>query len=382
MITAMCGGHDFFVGASAEPLTVLELERRFLMTGAGIPGPSLSASSGDGATATAVHSPGGPEPQAASGPVVALKPVDAVEIVIVMDGSVDYLLAGAEGVARFPLAYDQFADRQQLMAEHGFSALVTVESGGTRSSVLYDGGLTSQALGRNLDVMEIDTRELRAIAVSHGHADHHGGLEALFNRPGRLKLPLLIHPDAWRDRKIVFPTGNEVHLPPPSRADLEREDVSVVEEPGPSLLVDDTFLVSGQVERVTPFEKGFPIHYAYLNGVWEQDPLVNDDQNLIVNVKDKGLVVVSGCSHSGAINVLKNAQRLTGEQRIAGFIGGLHLSGAAFEPIIEPTVDALIAMHVARVVPAHCTGWKAVHAIARTMPEAFVQPSVGTRLRF
>jgi 7,8-dihydropterin-6-yl-methyl-4-(beta-D-ribofuranosyl)aminobenzene 5'-phosphate synthase len=158
--------------------------------------------------------------------------------------------------------------------------------------------------------------------------------------------------------------------------------VTVIEEAGASLLVDDTFLVSGQVARVTPFEKGFPIHYANLNGGWEQDPLINDDQNLIVNVKDKGLVVVSGCSHSGAVNVLKNAQRLTGEQRIAGFIGGLHLSGAAFEPIIGPTVDALVAMNVGRIVPAHCTGWRAVHTIARVMPDAFVQPSVGTRLRF
>jgi 7,8-dihydropterin-6-yl-methyl-4-(beta-D-ribofuranosyl)aminobenzene 5'-phosphate synthase len=93
-------------------------------------------------------------------------------------------------------------------------------------------------------------------------------------------------------------------------------------------------------------------------------------------------VVVSGCSHSGAVNVLENAQRLTGEQRIAGFIGGLHLSGAVFELIIGPTVEALTAKGVGRIVPAHCTGWKAVHAIARMMPDAFVQPSVGTVLRF
>ena len=103
---------------------------------------------------------------------------------------------------------------------------------------------------------------------------------------------------------------------------------------------------------------------------------------MIVNVKDNGLVIVSGCSHAGAVNVLRNAQRLTGEQRIAGFIGGFHLTGGLFEPIIEPTVDAFSRAQVGRVLPAHCTGWKAVHSLARAMPDAFVQPAVGTTVSF
>jgi 7,8-dihydropterin-6-yl-methyl-4-(beta-D-ribofuranosyl)aminobenzene 5'-phosphate synthase len=316
---------------------------------------------------------------AGGGPIL-LEPVDRAEVTIVVDNFVDVLMAGAEGVRRY-LATD-WGDRRQLIAEHGFSALVTVESHGRRSSVLYDAGLTPTALARNLDVLQVEVRELRALVISHGHADHHGGLEALFKRHGRARLPLVIHPEAWRERKLVFPTGAELRLPPPNRQDLEAEGVEVIEEAGQSLLLDSTVLVSGQVERLTEFEQGFPIHYAQTKAGWEPDPMIWDDQNLIVNVRGKGLVVVSGCSHAGAVNVIRNAQRLTGEERIAGFIGGLHLTGGIFEPIIQPTVDAFVAAGIARLLPAHCTGWKAVHQLARALPEAFVQPAVGTTVTF
>ena len=130
------------------------------------------------------------------------------------------------------------------------------------------------------------------------------------------------------------------------------------------------------------FEQGFPIHYAHTKAGWEPDPMIWDDQNLIVNVDGKGLVVVSGCSHSGAVNVLRNAQRLTGEERIAGLIGGLHLTGGIFEASIQLTVDAFVVAGVGLLLPAHCTGWKAVHQLARALPDAFVQPAVGTVVTF
>ncbi len=314
---------------------------------------------------------------------VSLEPVDAANVTVLVDNFVDALLPSEEGAQRAPVAYDTWErGRGQLVAEHGLSLLLTVERGGRKSSLIYDAGLSRGAAIHNMDVLEVRLPDLRAIVVSHGHTDHHGGLGGMVRRVGARGMPLVIHPEAWRERKVVFPTGAELHLPPPSRQDLGREGVAVTEERQPSLLIDDTVLVTGQVERVTDFERGFPLNYARSNGGWEPDPWIWDDQAVVVNLRDKGLVVLSGCSHSGAINVLRQAQRLTGEDRVHAFVGGMHLTGGIFERLIPRTVEELAAIAPRWLVPCHCTGWKATHEIARRFPEAYVQTSVGTRLQF
>ena len=314
---------------------------------------------------------------------VSLEPVDAANVTVLVDNFVDALLPSEEVAQRAPVAYDTWErGRGQLVAEHGLSLLLTVERGGRRSSLIYDAGLSRGAAIHNMDVLEVRLPDLRAIVVSHGHTDHHGGLEGMVRRVGARGMPLVIHPEAWRERKVVFPTGAELHLPPPSRQDLGREGVEVTEERQPSLLIDGTVLVTGQVERVTDFEEGFPLNHARSNGGWEPDPWIWDDQAVVVNIEGKGLVVLSGCSHAGAINVLRQAKRLTGEERVHAFVGGMHLTGGIFERLIPRTLDELAAIAPRWLAPGHCTGWRATHEIARRLPQAYVQASVGTRLRF
>jgi 7,8-dihydropterin-6-yl-methyl-4-(beta-D-ribofuranosyl)aminobenzene 5'-phosphate synthase len=307
--------------------------------------------------------------------------VDSVDVTILVDNFVDIFLQNTDEVRRAPLAWN-WSERDQLIAEHGYSILVSLNRGGEERTLLYDAGLGRDTLNHNLKVLGLNAEKVEAIAMSHGHADHHGGLEGLAQRIGKRKLPLVIHPDAWKDRKIVFPSGTEIHLPELNRKMLEDHDVKVVEEKGPSLLLGDAALVSGQVERTTSFEKGFPIHYARHDGSWEKDPMVYDDQGIICNVKGRGLVVVSSCSHAGVVNVLRNAKRLTGESKLHAFIGGLHLSGSIFDPLIQPTLEELANIGPEFIVPGHCTGWRATHEIARKMPQSYVQTGVGTQLHF
>lgn len=312
-----------------------------------------------------------------SAPTIALPPVDSVQIFTIMDNTFDMLMASTEVARRLPLGPNPF-ERPAPIAQHGFSVLITVKQGERRGVVLYDTGVDRRGLLYNMDALEVDAADIQAIVLSHGHADHAMGLPGLIERLGPRHLPLVLHPDAYLERKLVLPNGDEVQIPPPRKADLRREQIELIEEVGPSLLVDGMVLVSGEVGRTTDFERGFPPHWARREGVWEPDPLIHDDQCAIVNVRDEGLVIVTGCGHSGIVNIIRHAQALTGIARIYAVIGGFHLTGGLFEPIIPATVAALQAFGPRYLVPGHCTGWSATHQIARALPDAFIANSVGT----
>lgn len=316
---------------------------------------------------------------------------DQVRVTTVVDNSIDMLLVSDAVAQRYPTsskwlpivsALPNPFGRDHPVAEHGFSALINVSRGGSSSTVLFDTGVSQRSLLRNIDALEIDLVEVQALILSHGHADHALGLPGLVDRLGPHSMPLVLHPEAYVDRKLVLPNGYELQIPAPKKSDFARDHIEVIEETGPSMLVEDMVLVSGEVARRTEFEKGFPIHFANRNGSWEPDPLIVDDQCAIMNLKGKGLVIITGCGHAGIINIVRNAQLLTGIETVHAVIGGFHLTGGIFEPIIAPTVSALQEIGPRYIVPGHCTGWSATHQIARALPEAFLANSVGTEFIF
>ena len=310
---------------------------------------------------------------------IAPSVVDQVTISIVSDNSIDLLMASTDVARRLPLGPNPF-ERPLPVAEHGFSVLIKVVRGDKEGQILFDAGVSRRGLLYNIDALEINLSDVQAIVLSHGHPDHAMGLPGVVDRLGTRNMPLILHPDAYLERKLVLPNGDEIGVPAPEIADLRRENIELIEEIGPSMLVDGMILISGEIARTTHFEQGFSIHYACRDDCWEPDPLIMDDQCAIINVRDGGLVIITGCGHSGIINTIRNAQAITGIQTIYAVIGGFHLSGPLFEPIIPPTIAALKEFRPRFVMPGHCTGWSATHQIARAMPDAFVPNSVGTTL--
>jgi 7,8-dihydropterin-6-yl-methyl-4-(beta-D-ribofuranosyl)aminobenzene 5'-phosphate synthase len=322
---------------------------------------------------------------------ISLWPVDGVAVTTLVDNSSDMLLPD-EGLVRrwglvgtagpLPVVPSELADGGRtvdfLRAEHGFSAMVEVHVQGGSRRVLFDAGMSSDGLIGNLDRLAIPPDTFEAVVLSHGHFDHVMGLEGMARRLGRRNLPLLLHPDFFTRRRLVLPTG-AIDLPLPSRTGIQAAGFQVIEDRRPSLLLDGVLLVTGEVERSTDFETGMSNHQAWRDGDWRPDPLIHDDQAVLLHVRDKGLVVLTGCGHAGIVNIVRHAKRLTGIDQVYAVLGGFHLSGPAFEPIIPATVAALTAENPAVLVPAHCTGWKAQHALAAALPDAFHPNSVGSR---
>ena len=318
---------------------------------------------------------------------IDLEPVDSVAVVTLMDNVTDVLMtdqgparrADAARIPWRPLAMmEEGRTPDSLIAEHGFSVLVTVAKAGQEHRFLFDAGTSPDGVIENMRRLDIDPYSIEAIVCSHGHFDHTTGIDGLIRAVGRANLPVLIHPHFWRRRRVVLPGYEPIELPSTSRRALDEAGFDVIEEQQPSFLFDRSVLITGEVPRTTGYEPGVPPQQAWIGGDWEPDPLVLDDQALIVNVTGRGLVVITGCGHAGVINIARYAQRLTGGQPLYALLGGFHLNGPLFEPLIPRVLDELAAMNPGVLVPAHCTGWRAQHAMAARLPHAFVPNTVGT----
>jgi 7,8-dihydropterin-6-yl-methyl-4-(beta-D-ribofuranosyl)aminobenzene 5'-phosphate synthase len=162
---------------------------------------------------------------------------------------------------------------------------------------------------------------------------------------------------------------------------IQEAGLDLVETEGPYPLLDGTFLFLGQIPRETEFEKGMPNAYFVEQGQ-EKFDAIEDDTAIVMNLKDKGLVVLSGCAHSGIINTVNYARKVTGVTQVHAVMGGFHLTGAHFEPFIQPTTQALKAINPAYVIPTHCTGRKAINYMENELPEKFILNMAGTKLTF
>ena len=146
-------------------------------------------------------------------------------------------------------------------------------------------------------------------------------------------------------------------------------------------MLDHTAAFLGQIPRVSGFERGAPNLFCEIDGKEQRDPF-DDDSAMVFNVRGKGLVVLSGCAHSGIVNTVAHARMVTGVEQVMAIMGGFHLSGLEEDTVIKPTIDSLKSFNPTDIIPTHCTGRLAVQRIEKEMPGSFILNMSGTRLTF
>ncbi len=311
-----------------------------------------------------------------------LNPIDKVEVLTLQDNRIDLVAQDNNEIVQRPIPLDGKEFRKSIRAEHGFSTLITITHNGTQNKILFDFGFSEDGAAANASALNADLTQVELLVLSHGHLDHLGGLVSLVEAIGNKKLDLIVHPGVFvtsRYRKIS--EDLRVVVPSLSRETVDQIGVNLIETKKPLALLEGAAVFLGQIPRVTPYEQGAPDMYYEVDGAEKRDPF-DDDSAIVFHVHKKGLVIISGCAHSGIVNTIKYAQQVTGIQDVFAIMGGFHLSGADIDGVIAPTAAGLIEIGPQFVIPTHCSGREAVKIIEKKMPEAFLLNMSGTQMTF
>jgi 7,8-dihydropterin-6-yl-methyl-4-(beta-D-ribofuranosyl)aminobenzene 5'-phosphate synthase len=282
----------------------------------------------------------------------------------------------------------EIAGETLLVANLGYGLRLRSRLGDRQHVLLFDTGTEGAIFMRNCRNLGLDLGEVEEIAITHGHWDHMGALplaiDAIVGKRGRGSVTVHVNPDMFNERGVLLKSGMvfpAARVPTP--VEMEARGARVVNDGAARLLLDRHFYYSGEIPRVTAFETGRQDHLCRRDNSedWRPDPYLMDERMLVANVRDLGLVVFSACSHAGIVNVCTEVRRLFPDQPIHAVMGGLHLGGV-MEALIPQTVEALQSFDVRHLIAGHCTGWRALHALADAYGERVSQSAVGTSYLF
>jgi len=266
-------------------------------------------------------------------------------------------------------------DHSTFWGEHGLAFLIETKSG----RVLFDTGRSGTVLLHNLELLDIEPGAINALALSHAHYDHTGGLSALLEQLSRI--PLYAHPDLFRERFSRREVGahrdapKSVGLPAAREALAQRLIFQLSAEPTEIL---PGVWTTGEITDRTEPEGRSPHHLVHGTEGWEPDPY-RDDMALVLET-GKGLVVLCGCCHAGLLNTLAHVRRSFGVD-ITAVAGGAHLLQAD-EAHLRRVIEVLRELDVPRLYLNHCTGQQAYVALAQAFGQAVAPCPVGTTLEF
>jgi 7,8-dihydropterin-6-yl-methyl-4-(beta-D-ribofuranosyl)aminobenzene 5'-phosphate synthase len=267
-----------------------------------------------------------------------------------------------------------------LHGEHGLAYQIETVVNGEPHTCLFDFGTDPKGIIRNMDVLKIDCKKVEALGLSHDHWDHEAALVEILKAKKEdfsKAIPLYIGEQFFVGTYSKRPNGSVTQINVLKKEDIEALGfVRIVEIKEPTPIIPGVYL-PGRIEQVTEYEKVAPTFLAKKGGEFIQETFIGE-QAVILNAKGKGLIVLSGCAHRGIVNAVKQAQKMTGIEKVCAVMGGFHLTNAKAE-VIQKTVADIKAMNPEYIVPTHCTGFEAISAFAREMPDRFILNTVGTK---